>query len=149
MTSSGINTTGCFGLNPLYHNPVTGAEDPAQENLTFLLLDAHRMITAQVAELLKFPAFIKLFQEAFPVEAAQAAATNDLTKLVSNDTVVRATSTFLRTAVTRNTPFDRFLAGDDRALTQRQLRGAKLFFTPAANGAGRRTLGGRWVTGIR
>jgi hypothetical protein len=38
--------------------------------------------------------------------------------------------------VTRNTPFDHFLAGDNHALTPRQLRGAKLFFTPAANGAG-------------
>jgi cytochrome c peroxidase len=134
--SFGMDTRGCFGLNPNYHNPMTSAEDPAQENLTFLLLDAHRMIHAQSAELLKFPAFVKLFREAFPIEAAQADAANDLTKLVNDDTIVRATSTFLRTAVTRNTPFDRFLAGDDRALTRRELRGAKLFFTPAANGEG-------------
>src|SRR5258708_12018770 len=47
---------------------------------------------------------------------------------------LRATATFLRTTVTRNTPFDRFLAGDDRALTEPQLRGARLFFTPATGG---------------
>ena len=48
----------------------------------------------------------------------------------------RATATFLRTVVTRNTPFDKFLAGDNNALTPAQVRGAQLFFTPATNGAG-------------
>ena len=136
VTASGMDTRGCFGLNPLYHDPVTMAEDPAQENLTLLLLDAHRMIHYQAGELLKFPAFVKLFRDAFPVEAAQADAANDLTKLVNDDTIIRATATFLRTVVTRNTPFDKFLAGEDHALTPRQLRGAKLFFTSATNGEG-------------
>jgi hypothetical protein len=47
--------------------------------------------------------------------------------------VLRATATFLRTTVTRDTPFDRFLAGED-ALTARQRRGAALFFTRAEDG---------------
>jgi cytochrome c peroxidase len=110
--------------------------DPAQENLTLLLLDAHRMLNFQSAELLKIPAFVKLFRDAFPEEAAMADARNDLTILVNDMTEFRAQATFLRTVVTRNTPFDKFLAGHDRALTPAQLRGAKLFFTPAANGAG-------------
>jgi len=110
--------------------------DPAQENLTLLLLDAHRMLNFQSAELLKIPAFVKLFRDAFPEEAAQADAKNDLTLLVNDETEFRATATFLRTAVTRNTAFDRFLAGDDHALTERQQRGARLFFTPATNGQG-------------
>jgi cytochrome c peroxidase len=114
------------GLNPF--------GDPAGENLTLLLLDAHRMLTAEAAELLKFPAFVKLFADAFPDEAAQAAAAHDMTLLVNDQTVFRATATFLRTVVTRNTPFDHFLAGDDRALTKRQLRGAELFFTAAEEG---------------
>lgn len=108
--------------------------DPAQENLTLLLLDAHRMLNFQAPVLRTIPPFVKLFQDAFPQEAA--ADTGDLTTLISDDTVLRATSAFLRTVVTRNTPFDKFLAGDDDALTPRQLRGAKLFFTPAAGGAG-------------
>src|SRR5947209_581789 len=117
------------GLNPF--------GDPAQENLTLLLLDAHRMLTAESAELQKYPAFVKLFQDAFPEEAAQAAAKNDLNILINDQTVFRATATFLRTAVTRNTPWDKFLAGDNRALSPAQRRGAKLFFTPAtAGGAG-------------
>jgi Di-haem cytochrome c peroxidase len=110
--------------------------DPAQENLTLLLLDAHRMLNFQSAELLRIPAFVKLFRDAFPEEAAQADAKGDQTLLVNDQTEFRAQATFLRTVVTRNTPFDRFLAGDDSALTPAQLRGARLFFTPAAGGAG-------------
>jgi hypothetical protein len=88
------------GLNPF--------GDPAGENITLLLLDAHRMIGEQSAELVKVRPFVKLFQDAFPKEAADAAATNDWTKLVNDETVLRATATFLRTVVTRNTPFDNF-----------------------------------------
>jgi hypothetical protein len=111
--------------------------DPAGENMTLLLLDAHRMIGFQSAELLGIPAFVKLFQDAFPMEAAEAAASHDMTKLVNDVTEFRAQATFLRTVLTRNTPFDRFVAGDNRALTQAQLRGASLFFTPATQrGAG-------------
>jgi Di-haem cytochrome c peroxidase len=110
--------------------------DPAGENLTLLLLDAHRMLNFQSAALLQIPAFVELFKEAFPQEAAQAAAANDMTMLINDQTVFRATATFLRTVVTRNTPFDKFLAGDNGALTPGQIRGAQLFFTPATNGAG-------------
>lgn len=48
---------------------------------------------------------------------------------INDDTILRATATFLRTIVTRNTPFDRFLASDDGALSTNQRRGANLFFT--------------------
>ena len=112
-------------------------DDPAGEDITLELQDAHRMLNFQAAEILKFPAFVKLFRDAYPVEAAEADAQNDQTLLVNDQTVFRALATFLRTIVTRNTPFDKFIAGDDRALTPRELRGAKLFFTPArAGGAG-------------
>jgi len=123
------------GLNPL--------DDPAQENLTLLLLDAHRMLDFESAELQRIPGFVELFRQAFPAEAqdyqvCKQANPGDrcqvqLDALVNDQTVLRATATFLRTAVTRNTPFDRFLAGD-HALTSRQQRGARLFFTRAENG---------------
>ena len=109
-------------------------DDPAGENITLLLLDAHRMIGEQSAELIKNRPFVKLFQDAFPKEAADAAAAGDMTKLVNDVTVLRATATFLRTVVTRNTPFDRFVAGDNRALTASQRRGAQLFFSKATEG---------------
>ena len=41
--------------------------DPAGENMTLLLLDAHRMLNFQSAELQKIPAFVELFKEAFPM----------------------------------------------------------------------------------
>lgn len=114
------------GLNPF--------NAPAQENLTLLLLDAHRMLEDQSAALQEIPPFVKLFQDAFPQEAAEARASNDMNILINDVTVLRATATFLRTTVTRNTPFDRFLAGDNAALTTAQRRGARLFFTPATEG---------------
>jgi hypothetical protein len=123
------------GLNPL--------GDPAQENLTLLLLDAHRMLDFQSAELQKYPAFIELFRQAFPEEAQayqackeadeSAACQPELDMLVNDETVLRATATFLRTTVTRDTPFDHFLAGES-SLTARQRQGARLFFTPARQG---------------
>src|SRR4051812_14921951 len=123
------------GLNPL--------NDPAQENLTLLLLDAHRMLDSESALLQKLPTFVELFRQAFPEEAqdyeacknadADAACQPERDKLVNDDTVLRATATFLRTTVTRNTPFDHFLGGED-SLTARQRRGARLFFTGAENG---------------
>jgi cytochrome c peroxidase len=115
------------GLNPFNF--------PAQESVALLLLDAHRMLDFQSAELQKFATYRKLFRDAFPDEAAQAdAAGGDLNQLINDITVLRATATFLRTTVTRNTPWDRFLSGDDTALTSAQVRGATLFFTPARNG---------------
>lgn len=106
----------------------------AGENLTLLLLDAHRMLEDQAAELLKHPVYLELFRDAFPEEAAQADAANDMTMLINDSTVLRATATFLRTVVTRDTPWDKFLAGDDTALTPAQQRGAELFFTSASEG---------------
>jgi cytochrome c peroxidase len=117
------------GLNPFGF--------PAQESVALLLLDAHRMLDFQSAELQQYRVYQKLFREAFPDEAAQSdAAGGDLNLLINDITVLRATATFLRTTVTRNAPWDRFLAGNNGALTPAQLRGARLFFTPAANGAG-------------
>lgn len=116
------------GLNPFGF--------PAPESVALLLLDAHRMLDFQSAELQQFATYRKLFRDAFPEEAAQYDASGDLNKLINDITVLRATATFLRTTVTRNTPWDRFLAGKDNALTPAQRRGARLFFTPATGGAG-------------
>jgi len=116
------------GLNPFGH--------PAQENLTLLLLDAHRMLDSQSAELLRIRPYVQLFREAFPEEAAQADAQGDLNLLINDVTVLRATASFLRTVVTRNSPWDAFLSGDDTALSAAQRRGAKLFFTEAEGGKG-------------
>ncbi len=122
------------GLNPFGH--------PAQENVALLLLDAHRMLDFQSAELQQISTYRQLFREAFPEEAAQAPGCvpqsppdpRACDPLINDLTVLRATATFMRTAVTRNTPWDRFLAGDNGALTSVQRRGAKLFFKKAVDG---------------
>jgi len=103
---------------------------PAGENVTQATATVHRMFQLQSAELQKVPAFVKLFTEAFPEEAAK----NDINLLISDDTVQRAMATFLRTVVTRNSPWDRFLAGDNGALTAKQQGRARLFFTAAGRG---------------
>lgn len=107
---------------------------PAQESVAQLLLDAHRMQDFQSAELREIPAFVKLFRDAFPEEAGQADAARNLNLLINDTTVLRATATFMRTIVTRNTRFDRFLAGSNDSLTAQQMRGARLFFTAATHG---------------
>lgn len=107
---------------------------PAAENLCQIAFNVHRMLETQKDAIQQFPVYVKLFQDAFPAEAAQYASSGNLDDLVNDDTVERAVATFLRTVVTRNTPWDRFLAGDDRALTKRQLRGLKVFMTDATQG---------------
>jgi cytochrome c peroxidase len=122
------------GLNPLNH--------PAQENVSLLLMDAHRLLEDQSAKLQTFATYRKLFRDAFPEEAAMSPACVPQTPpapgacdaLFNDITVLRAAATFLRTTVTRDTPWDRFLAGDNGALTKSQRRGAKLFFTAADKG---------------
>jgi cytochrome c peroxidase len=135
------------GLNPFEH--------PAQENVALLLLDAHRMlddkpgstqpVRFQSAELERLPVYRQLFRDAFPEEARRAPGCVPQTApspgscdlLINDMTILRATATFMRTAVSRNMPWDRFLAGDNGALSASQRQGARLFFTPAsAGGAG-------------
>jgi len=130
-------------LNPFHH--------PAQESVALLLLDAHRLldddplrgpVRFQSAVLEQIPVYRKLFREAFPSEAAMATGcvpesapvAGACDNLINNLTIVRATATFMRTVVTRNTPWDRLLAGENGALTPAQRRGARLFFTSARNG---------------
>jgi len=130
-------------LNPFHH--------PAQENVALLLLDAHRLldddplrgpVRFQSAVLEQIPVYRKLFRDALPAEAAMAPgcvpesapAPGACDNLINNGTVFRATATFMRTVVTRNTPWDRFLAGANGALTRAQREGARLFFTSAQKG---------------
>src|SRR5258705_8248325 len=123
---SQASSTRCPALNPFNF--------PAQESVAQLLLDAHRMQDFESAELQKVAAFVKLFRDAFPAEAAQADAANNMDLLINDNTVLRSRATFMRTLVTRNTPWDKFLAGDNDALTASQRRGAKLVFTAAKDG---------------
>jgi len=127
---------GGAGVGPfpgsVYSN-TTNVDDPAQENLNLLLLDAHRMLFNQAANLKQIPAYVALFKQAFPELAAAAKAKGDETGFIDDFTESRAQAAFLRSTVT-HTPFDDFLAGTDTALTPAQIRGAKLFFSKASEG---------------
>ena len=107
---------------------------PTQENAVEFTFLAHRMFETQRFALQDIPVYVELFRRAFPEEAAIADASQSLDDLINDDTIGRAITAFLRTVFTRNTPYDRFLDGDDTALTPNQLRGAQLYFTDAANG---------------
>lgn len=107
---------------------------PAGESAVMFTFMAHRMIGTQQFAVQQIPAYVELFRRAFPDEAAAADASNNLDDLINDNTLARAIAGFLRTVITRNTPWDRFLAGDDAALTQQQLRGAQLFFSSPADG---------------
>ena len=110
---------------------------PTGESLAELTLNGHRMAGTQRFALQDNPVYMELFRRAYPDEYAASQASGNLDDLCSDDTIGRSIAAFMRTVITRNTPFDRFLAGDDSALTTRQLRGAELFFTAAdAGGAG-------------
>jgi len=107
---------------------------PAGENLAEIAFDAHRMLETQKDAVQLSPVYVKLFEDAFPQEAAAFAASGRLDDLINDDTIERAVATFLRTVVTRNTAWDKFLAGDERALSKSQIRGAMLFVRDIADG---------------
>jgi hypothetical protein len=108
---------------------------PGALNITQATLEAHRMVGGQVPALRRIPAYVKLFTEAYPEEAARARARGEPPESIITDRAVfEALTAFLRTVVTRETPFDRFIQGKTDALTPRQREGARLFFTSAKSG---------------
>ncbi len=72
------------------------------------------------AELRAIPAYVELFDAAFG-GGPQA---------VTFDNVTRALAAFQRTLLSRDSRFDRFVAGDAAALTVQEQRGLALFFSP-------------------
>lgn len=76
-----------------------------------------------LARLGALPAYVQRFEDAFPQEAAGA--------VVNSSTLSRAVAAYERELVTRNSPFDRFVNGDDDALTAIQTEGLELFFERA------------------
>jgi cytochrome c peroxidase len=54
------------------------------------------------------------------------------TDAITIDHIVKAIATFERTVLSGNSPYDRFTAGDEKALTDGQKRGMKVFFSDNA-----------------
>lgn len=80
-----------------------------------------------VARLRKISEYVSRFRDAFP-EEAQTLQGGDI---INEDTYSRAMGAFERELVTRNSPYDRYVNGDDNALTDVQKKGLELFFTKA------------------
>jgi cytochrome c peroxidase len=76
-----------------------------------------RPLAEVVADLREVPAYVALFEAAFPDRAAP----------LSEETVLMAIAAFQRTLLARNAPYDQYVAGDARALGEAEVRGMFLF----------------------
>jgi cytochrome c peroxidase len=70
-----------------------------------------------VERLKAIPGYVEAFKKAFPAEADP----------IVYDNVGRAIAVFEATLITPDAPFDRWLRGDDRALTEKQKQGLAIF----------------------
>lgn len=86
-------------------------------------MQAHEEMKSDFAAVVRLlnetPGYRKLFARAYPNEP------------VGEVTLAKALAAFERTVVVRDTPFDRWLAGDRRALTLQEWRGFQVFKDPA------------------
>jgi cytochrome c peroxidase len=70
-----------------------------------------------IADIAKIPEYVRLFREAFP----------EANPPVTESTFSKAIATFVRAYVSDRATYDQYLAGDSRALSDADLRGAGLF----------------------
>jgi len=70
-----------------------------------------------VKRLKQIPEYVELFKKAFPNEKDP----------ITFENIVKAIAAFERTLTTPNSPFNRYLLGDDNALTKEQKEGMRLF----------------------
>jgi len=70
---------------------------------------------ASLARLRSVPGYVTMFEKAYAGEG------------ITEETIAKAIAAFERTVVVTDSPFDRWLAGDKKAMTQSQWRGYKVF----------------------
>ena len=75
--------------------------------------------TALLGRMRAMPGYVAMFEQAYPHEG------------ISEETIAKAIAAFERTVVSSDSPFDRWVAGDTRALTPAQWRGFQVFVDPA------------------
>ncbi len=91
---------------------------------------ANDALDSVLARLRAVPEYIERFAVAFPVENAEWLG-GQREHVIDSSTYGRAMAAYERELVTRNSAYDRYVAGDDNALNAAQLRGLELFFTKA------------------
>jgi cytochrome c peroxidase len=65
----------------------------------------------------KIPGYAVMFEAAFPGDAAP----------INIDNAVKAVAAYERTLITPNSPFDRYVKGEEKALTEQQIKGMNTF----------------------
>ncbi len=80
--------------------------------------EMHTDIPAMLAFINATPEYKKAFANAYPGEE------------LTLDLVGKAIASFERTVISNDSPFDRWVKGDAKAMTKQQIRGFKLFMTP-------------------
>ena len=82
------------------------------------------------------PAYVDSFRAAFPLRAAAMddAPTDTTAHVVQRGTLQQALAAYQRELVNLDSPYDRYVAGDDYALSDAQFRGLDLFFGKALCG---------------
>lgn len=83
------------------------------------------------ARLRSNPGYVELFAAAFPDEASGGSGGVAPESVIDSSTYVRAVAAFVRELVGPDSDFDRFVRGEDGALTELQKRGLELFFGEA------------------
>lgn len=83
-------------------------------------------IDTVLTRLRSVPEYETLFQQAFPDKAALV-ATGSLPTAVDSVGLARALAQFIRSVTSTDSPYDRFLAGDEDALDAAQKRGLEVF----------------------
>lgn len=82
--------------------------------------EANKAHEASMAALRAVPGYVKRFKKAFETDK------------FTIDDVAKAIATFERTVLSGNAPFDRYQAGDKKAMTAAQARGMDVFYNKAA-----------------
>jgi len=109
-----------FGLEDQVLNPI--AADNELRGVSYAKPVA---VDSVLARLRAIPEYVSLFESAFPDVAA--VAQGDPRLLVSHTTLRLALAAYVRELVTPDAPLDRFLRGDDGALSSQQKEGLTLF----------------------
>lgn len=109
-----------FGLEDQVLNPI--AADTELRGDTY---PKEVALDSVLVRLRGIPDYLERFEAAFPDEAALAAGDPGI--LVTPRTLRLALAAYMRELVTPDAPLDRWLAGDDQALSAAQKRGLELF----------------------
>jgi cytochrome c peroxidase len=113
-----------FGVEDQVLNPLTS--DKEMRGLTYSKVMA---LDSVLTRLRGIPEYVERFRAAYPEVAS--VHSDDPARLITTTTLRRALAAYIRELVTPDSPFDRFLRGEDEALTEDQQVGLDLYIGAA------------------